>query len=103
MSNVKSTQLKDCIFKIKELNPYMIIDHTAILPNLKNYSIVVSTLGYNKSQEISEKARNEGVKFIYAETKGVSGLYFSDLGTHEVNDDNGEEPFEGIIKSITNE
>ena len=34
---------------------------------------------------------------------GVSGIYFADLGSHEVNDDNGEEPFSGIIKHITNE
>lgn len=27
MSNVKENSLKDCIFKIKELNPYMLVDY----------------------------------------------------------------------------
>ena len=32
----------------------------------------------------------------------MSGIYFADLGAHEVNDDNGEESFEGMIKNISN-
>jgi len=34
--------------------------------------------------------------------RSVSGIYFADLGEHQINDDNGEEPFEGMIKNITN-
>lgn len=105
MANLKSDKLKDCIFKIKELNPYMEIDHTETVPaDLEKYAIVVSTADYDFSSQLAEQARKVGAKFIYAETKGVSGIYFADLGeAHEVNDNNGEEPFEGIIKSISNE
>lgn len=103
MSNIKSPHIKDCIFKIKELNPYMVIEHSEAVPDFDKYTVVVSTIGFEESKEIALKARKAGVKFIYTETKGVSGVYFADLGSHQVNDENGEEPFEGIIKSISNE
>jgi hypothetical protein len=93
MSNVKSSSIKDCIFKIKELNPYMLVEHAESLPNLNNYSVVISTEDYEKSLELALLSRAANVKFIYAESRGVSGIYFADLGIHEVNDDNGEEPF----------
>ena len=81
----------------------MLVEHAESIPLLTNYSVVISTEDYEKSLEIAHLSRNAGVKFIYAESRGVSGIYFADLGQHEVNDDNGEEPFEGIIKNITNE
>lgn len=81
----------------------MLIDYSPTVPDVEKYSIVVSTRGYEFSREIAQKARKHNIKFIYTETKGVSGIYFADLGEHQVNDNNGEEPFEGIIKSITNE
>lgn len=101
MSNLKGKAIKECIFKIKELNPYMLVDYSDKLPDLNNYSIVISTLSYDQSRDISQLCRKSNVKFLYAETKGVSGIYFADLGLHDVNDDNGEESFEGIIKNIT--
>lgn len=103
MSNIKTPDLKDCIFKIKELNPYMLIDHSETVPSLDKYSVVVSTANYTLSSSLAAESRKLGIKFIYAQTRGVSGIYFADLGTHEVNDKNGEEPFEGIIKNISNE
>lgn len=81
MSNIKSNLIKDCIFKIKELNPYMVIDHTETLPeDLDKYSVIVSTADYDFSSQLADKARKLGVKFIYTETKGVSGIYFADFG-----------------------
>lgn len=80
----------------------MLIDYSETVPELEKYSIVVSTRNYEFSRQVAEKARKENVKFIYTETKGVSGIYFADLGEHQVNDSNGEEPFEGIVKSISN-
>jgi hypothetical protein len=103
MSNIKSPHIKDCIFKIKELNPYMLIEYSETLPELTKYSVIVSTADYDYSKQLAEQARKAGVKFVYTETKGVSGIYFADLGLHQVNDNNGEEPFEGIIKSISTE
>ena len=81
----------------------MMIDYAEKVPELKQYSVIVSTLSYESSRDIANSARKQGIKFIYTETKGVSGIYFADLIEHQVNDNNGEEPFEGIIKSITNE
>jgi len=43
MSNMKTSALKDCIFKIKELNPYMLVEHVNSLPPLEGYSVVIST------------------------------------------------------------
>ena len=53
MANVKSTSVKDCIFKIKELNPYMTIDFYEALPELDKYSVIVSTSGYEYSRKIA--------------------------------------------------
>lgn len=91
MADLKSNNIKDCIFKLKELNPYMVIDYSEKLANLAAYSIVVSTLSYNRSKSIAEQISTQQLKtkFIYTETKGVSGIYFADLGKHAVNDDNG--------------
>lgn len=82
MSNVKSNSIKDCIFKIKELNPYMLVEHAESLPNLSNYSVVISTEDYERSLELALLSRAANVKFIYAESRGVSGIYFADLGNH---------------------
>lgn len=101
MSNLKGNKITDCLFKIKQLNPYMLVDHVETLPDVSAYSVVISTLPYLQSREISQSCHDSKVKFIYAETKGVSGIYFADLGLHTINDDNGEEPFEGIVKSIS--
>lgn len=57
MSNLKSASIKDCIFKIKELNPYMKIDYSETVPELKEYSVVVSTLSYEESRDIAKSAR----------------------------------------------
>jgi hypothetical protein len=81
----------------------MLVEHAETLPPLNGYSIVISTEDYAKSLELAELSRAAQAKFIWAETRGTSGIYFADLGQHEVNDDNGEEPFEGIIKHISNE
>lgn len=103
MSNMKSSAIKDCVYKIKELNPYMLVEHVGSLPPLEGYSIVISTEDYERAKELSEICSQAKTKFIWAQTKGASGVYFADLGLHEVNDDNGEEPFEGMIKHISNE
>jgi hypothetical protein len=58
----------------------MLIDYSDSVPELEKYSIVVSTRGYEFSRQIAENARKNKVKFIYTETKGVSGIYFADLG-----------------------
>ena len=79
----------------------MVVDHSETIPDLTGYKVVISTVHYNLSLELANKCREKNIKFIYSETKGVSGAYFADLGLHEVNDDNGEEPFEGIIKNIS--
>ena len=81
----------------------MMIDHCETVPAIDKYSVVVSTANYDYSAELAAEVRKKGIRFIYAQTKGVSGIYFADLGLHEVNDSNGEEPFEGIIKNISNE
>ena len=70
MSNVKSAHIKDCIFKIKELNPYMVIDHSETLPELNKYSVIVSTAGFEYSKKVAQEARKQGIKFIYAERQG---------------------------------
>lgn len=59
----------------------MVIDHTETLPeDLDKYSVIVSTADYDFSSQLADKARKLGVKFIYTETKGVSGIYFADFG-----------------------
>lgn len=81
----------------------MLVEHVSSLPPLEGYSIVISTEDYERARELSEICLQAKTKFIWAQTKGTSGVYFADLGLHEVNDDNGEEPFEGMIKHISNE
>lgn len=44
LSDVKSRKIEECIFKIKELNPYMLVKSQAQMPALEGYHIVVSTL-----------------------------------------------------------
>lgn len=64
--------------------------------------MVVSTLSIQESLPISEACRKHNKQFIHCQTQGVSGFYFADLGQDFViNDINGEEPFEGLIKSIS--
>jgi hypothetical protein len=36
-----------------------------VLPDIANYSVIVSTAGYQFSRNLAEKARKIGVKFIY--------------------------------------
>lgn len=67
----------------------MLVEHVESLPLLSEYSIVISTEDYEKSLELAELSRTSQTKFIWAETRGTSGIYFADLGEHEVNDDNG--------------
>ena len=58
MSDLKGKKIQDCIFKLKELNPYMIVDHVVKLPeSFKDYNLVVSTLSVDSSIEISQKCR----------------------------------------------
>ena len=50
------------------------------LPNLENFNIVVCTSTLDEAIQLSTKCNKLGVKFIFAQSSGVSGIYFSDLG-----------------------
>lgn len=81
MSDLKGKKIQECIFKLKELNPYMIVEHMLKIPeSFKGYQLVVSTLGVDASREISQQCRKDEVKFVYSETCGVAGSYFADFG-----------------------
>jgi len=66
MSNMKSSAIKDCVYKIKELNPYMLVEHVGSLPPLEGYSIVISTEDYERAKELSEICSQAKTKFIWA-------------------------------------
>jgi hypothetical protein len=44
----------------------MLVDYSNKLPDLNNYSIVISTLSYDQSLDISQLCRKSNVKFLYA-------------------------------------
>ena len=72
------------------------------MPSVENFNLIISTRTIEESLPISEACRKHKKQFIHCQTNGVSGLYFADLGEDfVVNDPNGEEPFEGLIKEIT--
>lgn len=72
------------------------------LPNLQAFNTVVCTSTFDEAIQLSAKCNKLGIKFIYAQTCGVSGIYFSDLGKQfSIEDPTGEEPFEGMIKEIS--
>lgn len=63
---------------------------------------MISTDSFGECLGLAEECRNKNIKFIHTQTCGVSGTYFADYGeSFSINDTNGEEPFEGLIKNIT--
>lgn len=58
----------------------MSVKHGKEIPDLKHFDLVISTNTFDEALSLSEKCRKTGVKFIYAQSCGVSGVYFSDLG-----------------------
>ena len=54
MSDLKGKSIAECVFKIKELNPYMLVEHAKAIPEtLKGYQLVVSTVSIGESLNIS--------------------------------------------------
>ena len=91
MSDSKGKNISECIFKIKELNPYMVVNHCENIPPLEGYNVVISTTSYGESLSISEECRKNKIKFVHTQTAGVSGTYFADFGEEfDIQDTNGE-------------
>ena len=66
MADMGVQPLQECLFKIKELNPYMLVEHSETIPDLSSYTVVVSTLHYNISRDLGQKCREKNIKFIYS-------------------------------------
>lgn len=50
MSDVKSKKIEECVFKIKELNPYMLVKCQKEIPNLEGYNLVICTEPLQEAQ-----------------------------------------------------
>lgn len=94
MSDMPGHQRSKCLFKLKELNHYVKVDHTEQVPeNINEYHVIVDTRSGNlkETQKLAELANKLNKKFILAETVGVYGRIFNDFGKEfSVTDVNGE-------------
>ena len=103
------------INKLSLLNPYVeikIMKGNNILENIQNslenkeskYDVVLISefLSQEEVTKINEICRKNNIGFIYASSLGLFGFCFVDFGNNFiVIDDNGQEPLNYCIKSIT--
>ena len=97
--------------RVSELNPYVPVNEhkaqtlTADLTQLGRYQCIVLTGVSLKDQlTISDYCHNNGVYLIVADTFGLFGTIFTDLGKNfTVGDPTGENPLSGIVAGIDEE
>ncbi|KAL9059599.1 MAG: hypothetical protein Q9162_001104 [Coniocarpon cinnabarinum] len=97
--------------RVSELNPYVPVSElksqslTADLSQLSRFQCVVLTDVPLKDQlTISDYCHQNGIYVIVADTFGLFGTIFSDLGKgFTVGDPNGENPLSGIVAGIDQE
>lgn len=57
MSDMKGKQISECVFKMKELNPYMTVECVPEIPEIKGYNYVISTQTIHEALPVSKICR----------------------------------------------
>jgi len=94
--------------KLSSLNPHVKIDVLEGPINgtvISKYSLVICCENcFGECVKVNDACRHHGVKFMMAQTRGLAGNIFVDLGKDfEVTDTNGENPVQFMVGSITQE
>jgi len=94
MSDLPGELRTKCLYKLKELNHYVKVDHSDVIPaSIEPYNLIIDTRSgvMSATEKLAEECNKLGKKFILAETSGVYGRVFNDFGKDFlVNDTNGE-------------
>lgn len=123
----KNTRADSCLYKLKELNPYVQVDVdkknfnfeknnnssgatrnslNSSLNFLKDYNVLVITefISKESSETLNFFCRENKIGFIYACVNGLAGFVFVDFGDlFLIQDENGEEIKQFYIRNITKE
>ena len=108
---------EDCIGKsraevsaaqLSDLNPNTkieVLEGSLGIEDISRYNLVICTDSvFGECVQVDDACRALGIKFIMAQTRGVFGSIFVDLGNDfVVVDDNGENPATNIVSGITND
>lgn len=96
-SNIGKNRAECCRDKLAELNSYVQVNYVDEKTDLseeyvKQFTVVILTdCNLTQQLELNELCRNNNVKFIVAQTKGLCGQIFVDFGeSFRVNDLDGE-------------
>ncbi|KAL7751063.1 E1 ubiquitin-activating protein [Sorochytrium milnesiophthora] len=92
--------------KLAELNGYVpvsVLDGDLTPEALSRFQVVVATnVPQQRRIELNDFAHKHGIKFIAAESRGLTGMVFCDFGDNfEVTDATGENPLSGMIAAVT--
>jgi len=107
-ADIGSNRAEVCFRKLVELNPYVkmnVYNGELTEDSIKEFSVVVlANVPLDELIRINDVCRANDIKFISADTFGLSGKIFCDFGKeHTVSDVDGEEPQSGLIENVTNE
>jgi ubiquitin-activating enzyme E1 len=75
------------------------------MEKLEAFQVVVCTSSiFQRQIELNEYCHSKGIKFISADTRGLTGMVFCDFGEKfQVTDVNGEEPLSGMIAAVSSD
>ena len=96
-----------CLHSLKELNERVQLSvHVGQITeaDVQNFHIVVLTNNSSRKRliELNQLCRQNGVGFILADTRGLFGTVFVDLGdTYKTNDVNGNRPIDRYSQFLT--
>eukprot|EP00761_Pharyngomonas_kirbyi_P007417 gb/GECH01007427.1/.p1 GENE.gb/GECH01007427.1/~~gb/GECH01007427.1/.p1 ORF type:complete len:1022 (+),score=286.96 gb/GECH01007427.1/:1-3066(+) len=105
-NSVGKNRASECISKLEELNKYVIIkQHTGELTEdfIKQFNVVVFADHHTPQLiEYNKICRQNDIKFISTESRGLFGSIFCDFGDQFlVTDTNGEPPITRIVVDIS--
>jgi ubiquitin-activating enzyme E1 len=104
--DVGKPRAASCVSKLADLNQYVRVGAVeALTPEVaaRFHIIVAADQAIADAVHLNDIARAHGHKFIAAETRGVFGRIFVDLGAvFRVEDTDGEQPASFLIGAVTN-
>lgn len=92
--------------RLSDLNPHTrieVLEGMVGIEDIGTFNLVICTDSvFGECVQVDDACRALGIKFIMAQTRGVFGSIFVDLGDNfTVYDDNGENPAMSIVSGIT--
>lgn len=108
-SSIGHNRAEQSLRHLTELNPYVKVNiHNGPLADpefLQDFTVIVLTDSTLEEQlSVAEIAREKGIALIVAQSRGLFGQIFCDLGNNfTVYDTNGENPISVMISGITKE